>query len=248
MVTNGMDALRPPPASVQSGRSSTTHRRAPAMPPSHASASQSCLGSRGHCLRIARFAPVSRPRSGLWPRNDPRLRDRPPRGHRAATRCRGGRTHMRRATRKYLPRVNGFGRYDWTARTALGGAGSYTVGIMRRGLIRRSSEMRGARQRVVAHRRQPQARGRGGNRPTRAQAKAIQNTVALARLGHRRDRVTQAAEAIASWRASMPAASRPSRSFSARPLPKTQARLGLSELDTRPSCPTPPPVRPPAAT
>ncbi len=38
---------------------------------------------------------------------------------------------VRRATAKYLPRLNGFGRYDWNSPDQpFGGQGSYTVGIM----------------------------------------------------------------------------------------------------------------------
>ena len=38
---------------------------------------------------------------------------------------------VRRANAKYLPRLNGFGRYDWNSPDQpFGGQGSYTVGIM----------------------------------------------------------------------------------------------------------------------
>lgn len=108
------------------------------------------------------------------------------------------RRYLRRATAKYLPRLNGFGRYDWNSPDQpFGGQGSYTVGIMASW-----SPFSGASE--IAAREEARGRAEAANAGAQAalaraelerQATATQLEVALARLGIAETAVAQAGEA-----------------------------------------------------
>jgi outer membrane protein TolC len=105
---------------------------------------------------------------------------------------------VRRANAKYLPRINGFGRYDWNSPDQpFGGQGSYTVGIMASW-----SPFSGASE--IAARQEARGRAEAANAGAQAaeaaaqverQATATWHEVALARLDIAETAVIQAAEA-----------------------------------------------------
>ena len=108
------------------------------------------------------------------------------------------RRDVRRANAKYLPRVNGFGRYDWNSPDQpFGGQGSYTVGIMASwspfsgaSELAARQEARGRAQAAIAG-----AEAAMANADLERQATATHRQVALARLGIAESAVVQAAEA-----------------------------------------------------
>ncbi len=105
---------------------------------------------------------------------------------------------VRRATAKYLPRVNGFGRYDWNSPDQpFGGQGSYTVGIMASW-----SPFSGASE--IAARQEARGRAEAASAGAEAavatadlerQATATRRDVAVTRLGIAETAVVQAEEA-----------------------------------------------------
>jgi outer membrane protein TolC len=105
---------------------------------------------------------------------------------------------VRRANARYLPRVNGFGRYDWNSPDQpFGGQGSYTVGIMASW-----SPFSGASE--IAARQEARGRAEAASAGAEAaeaaahleqQATATRHDVALARLDIAETAVLQAAEA-----------------------------------------------------
>ena len=108
------------------------------------------------------------------------------------------RRDVRRANAKYLPRLNGFGRYDWNSPDQpFGGQGSYTVGIMASW-----SPFAGASE--IAARQEARGRAAAASASAEAaeaaadlerQATATRHEVALAQLGIAEAAVVQAAEA-----------------------------------------------------
>lgn len=105
---------------------------------------------------------------------------------------------VRRASARYLPRINGFGRYDWNSPDQpFGGQGSYTVGIMASW-----SPFSGASE--IAARQEARGRAEAASAGAEAalatanlerQATATQRDVAVARLGIAESAVVQAVEA-----------------------------------------------------
>jgi len=105
---------------------------------------------------------------------------------------------VRRANARYLPRVNGFGRYDWNSPDQpFGGQGSYTVGIMASW-----SPFSGASE--IAARQQARGRAAAASAGAEAavatavlerQATGTRQHVAVARLGIAETAVAQAEEA-----------------------------------------------------
>lgn len=139
---------------------------------------------------------------------------------------------MRRANAKYLPRVNGFGRYDWNSPDQpFGGAGSYTVGIMASWTpFAGASEIAGrqaARGRAQAA--AASAEAAEASAALERRATAIQNTVALARLGIAEIAVTQAAEAHRIVARKYAGGLATIAELLGAAAAETQARLGLSE-------------------
>jgi outer membrane protein TolC len=108
------------------------------------------------------------------------------------------RRDARRANARYLPRLNGFGRYDWNSPDQpFGGQGSYTVGIMASW-----SPFSGASE--IAARQEARGRAEAASAGAEAaaatanlerQATATQRDVAVARLGIAESAVAQATEA-----------------------------------------------------
>jgi outer membrane protein TolC len=105
---------------------------------------------------------------------------------------------VRRANAKYLPRLNGFGRYDWNSPDQpFGGPGAYTIGIMASwSPFAGASELaerqaaRGRAQAATASAEAAEAAAR-----LEREATAIRNTVAIARLAIAEAAVEQATEA-----------------------------------------------------
>jgi outer membrane protein TolC len=105
---------------------------------------------------------------------------------------------VRRATAKYLPRINGFGRYDWNSPDRLfGGPSSYTVGVMASwSPFAGASEIadrRAAQGRADAARAMAEAADAGA--ALERSATETELAVAIAQLGIADVSVTQAAEA-----------------------------------------------------
>ena len=105
---------------------------------------------------------------------------------------------VRRANAKYLPRLNGFGRYDWNSpNQPFGGVGGYTIGIMASW-----SPFAGASELAERQAARGRAEAAGASAEAAAaaarldrNATAIQHSVALARLAIAEAAVDQAAEA-----------------------------------------------------
>ena len=105
---------------------------------------------------------------------------------------------VRRAKAKYIPRLNGFGRYDWNSPDQLfGGPSSYTVGVMASwSLFAGASEIadrRAAQGRADAARAMAEAAEAGA--ALDRNATQTQFAVAIAQLGIAEISVTQGAEA-----------------------------------------------------
>jgi len=105
---------------------------------------------------------------------------------------------VRRASARYLPRLNGFGRYDWNSPNQLfGGPSSYTVGLMASwSPFSGASEIadrQGARGRADAARAMVEAAEAGA--ALERNATQTQLAVAIAQLGIAEVSVTQGAEA-----------------------------------------------------
>jgi outer membrane protein TolC len=105
---------------------------------------------------------------------------------------------VRRANAAYLPRLNGFGRYDWNSPSQpFGGVGGYTIGIMASW-----SPFAGASELAERQAARGRAEAAGASAEAAAAAArldrnttAIQHSVALARLGIAEAAVEQGAEA-----------------------------------------------------
>lgn len=137
-----------------------------------------------------------------------------------------------RANAKYLPRLNGFGRYDWNSPDKpFGGQGSYTVGIMASWSPFSGASEIAARQ---AARGRAEAASAGAEAAEAAanlegQATATQHVVALARLGIAETAVVQAAEAHRIVARKYAGGLATVAELLTAAAMETQARLGLSE-------------------
>jgi outer membrane protein TolC len=139
---------------------------------------------------------------------------------------------VRRAGAQYLPRLNGFGRYDWNSPDQpFGGQGSYTIGIMASW-----SPFSGASE--IAARQEARGRAEAASAGAEAamaaahleqQATATQREVALARLGIAEGAVVQAAEAHRIVARKYAGGLATVAELLAAALVETQSRLALSE-------------------
>ena len=106
--------------------------------------------------------------------------------------------HSRRANAQYLPRLNGFGRYDWNSPTQpFSGQGSYTVGLMASWSPFAGASELAQRQTAQGRAEAAQAAAEGAAAGARLEQDAMrtQLTVALAQLGIAETTVAQGAEA-----------------------------------------------------
>jgi outer membrane protein TolC len=104
----------------------------------------------------------------------------------------------RRANAQYLPRLNGFGRYDWNSATApFSGQGSYTVGLMASWSPFAGASQLAQRQSAQGRAEAARAAAEGAAAGARLEQDAMrtQLTVALAQLGIAETAVAQGAEA-----------------------------------------------------
>jgi outer membrane protein TolC len=139
---------------------------------------------------------------------------------------------VRRANAKYLPRLNGFGRYDWNSPSQpFGGQGSYTIGIMASW-----SPFSGASE--IAARQEARGRAEAASAGAEAavaaanlerQATATQRDVALARLDIAETAVIQGAEAHRIVARKYTGGLATVAELLAAAAVETQARLALSE-------------------
>jgi outer membrane protein TolC len=103
-----------------------------------------------------------------------------------------------RATAQYLPRLNGFGRYDWNSPTKpFSGVGSYTVGVMASWSPFAGASEIAMRKTAQGRAEAAQAAAEGAAAGARLEQDAMRSqlTVALAQLGIAETSVAQGAEA-----------------------------------------------------
>jgi outer membrane protein TolC len=103
-----------------------------------------------------------------------------------------------RATAQYLPRLNGFGRYDWNSPTKpFSGVGSYTVGVMASWSPFAGASEIAMRKTAQGRAEAAQAAAEGAAASARLEQDAMRSqlTVALAQLGIAETSVAQGAEA-----------------------------------------------------
>ncbi len=139
---------------------------------------------------------------------------------------------VRRANAMYIPRVNGFGRYDWNSPTQpFGGQGSYTIGVMASwSPFAGASEIaarQAARGRAAAASAGAEAAEATAN--LERQATATRHEVALARLDIAEAAVAQAAEAHRIVARKYTGGLATVAELLTAAAVETQARLGLSE-------------------
>ena len=139
---------------------------------------------------------------------------------------------VRRANAKYLPRVNGFGRYDWNSPDQpFGGQGSYTVGIMASWSPFSGASEIAARQEARGRAEAATAGGEAAVATAKLerQATTTQREVAFARLDIAETAVVQAAEAHRIVARKYAGGLATVAELLAAAAVETQARLALSE-------------------